>query len=325
MTTPPIYHSAPSPPACEQPQYHMNPSIPTFQSPSVPSFVPQLPFTDPKPLSLNPKPFRRFRIRVTMAAKARVAKKTQNPFMLHGVGKYSRSKMYHKRGFWAIKAKNGGTFPCHNFKAAVEIMEELGELRVGLTTLIDTSEPPAVQFGTLSTTSSTSSSSVPVTEPTDHFTPTQASAGSSLPPSIDFQEPIGSQLIGVHLEQATKWTERCEIEQLESLISVTGPTSILGAEDSLKISSPVEVVQTVAQRRASNSAVEADKEACDRHPFEKNCDGNGGLKNLYSQFEVIVSPFDNCHFVRAAIEECRALQSSFHIFKLSSLIGCLGS
>ncbi|GJT94680.1 60S ribosomal protein L6-like protein [Tanacetum coccineum] len=32
-----------------------------------------------------------------------------NPY-ISGVGKYSRPKMYHKRGLWAIKAKNGGAF-----------------------------------------------------------------------------------------------------------------------------------------------------------------------------------------------------------------------
>jgi large subunit ribosomal protein L6e len=29
--------------------------------------------------------------------------------------------MYHKRGLWAIKAKNGGTFPCHEKKHAVDV------------------------------------------------------------------------------------------------------------------------------------------------------------------------------------------------------------
>ncbi|XP_009775140.1 large ribosomal subunit protein eL6 [Nicotiana tabacum] len=44
-------------------------------------------------------------------------KKTlRNPELIPGLGKFSRSKMYHKKGLWAIKKKNGGTFPSHSKK-----------------------------------------------------------------------------------------------------------------------------------------------------------------------------------------------------------------
>ncbi|KAL2936566.1 60S ribosomal protein L6 [Bienertia sinuspersici] len=52
-----------------------------------------------------------------MAAKQRKPHVNRNPELVKGVGKYSRSKMYHKRGLWAIKAKNGGKFPHHAPKA----------------------------------------------------------------------------------------------------------------------------------------------------------------------------------------------------------------
>ncbi|XP_058071265.1 large ribosomal subunit protein eL6-like [Magnolia sinica] len=41
---------------------------------------------------------------------------SRNPELIRGIRKYSRSKMYHKRGLWAIKAKNGGSFPRHGPK-----------------------------------------------------------------------------------------------------------------------------------------------------------------------------------------------------------------
>ncbi|GAB4828109.1 60S ribosomal protein L6 [Ancistrocladus abbreviatus] len=53
-----------------------------------------------------------------MAAKQRKPRVSRNPELIRGVGKYSRSKMYHKRGLWAIKAKNGGVFPRHDPKPA---------------------------------------------------------------------------------------------------------------------------------------------------------------------------------------------------------------
>ncbi|XP_024389884.1 large ribosomal subunit protein eL6 [Physcomitrium patens] len=44
-------------------------------------------------------------------------KATRSKELVRGIGRNGRSKTYHKRGLWAIKAKNGGKFPSHEKKA----------------------------------------------------------------------------------------------------------------------------------------------------------------------------------------------------------------
>ncbi|KAL2248208.1 UNVERIFIED_CONTAM: 60S ribosomal protein L6 [Sesamum indicum] len=53
------------------------------------------------------------------------ARVSRNPEFIPGVRKISRSKMYHKRGLWAINAKNGGKFPHHDkAPAATPVVEK---------------------------------------------------------------------------------------------------------------------------------------------------------------------------------------------------------
>ncbi|WJX53614.1 60S ribosomal protein L6A [Trifolium repens] len=52
--------------------------------------------------------------------KERTPRITRNPDLIRGIGKFSKSQMYHKRGIWAIKAKNGGVLPRHDPKPKPE-------------------------------------------------------------------------------------------------------------------------------------------------------------------------------------------------------------
>ncbi|KAH7291630.1 hypothetical protein KP509_29G025100 [Ceratopteris richardii] len=47
----------------------------------------------------------------------------RNKELVRGVGKFSRSRVYHKRGLWAIKAKNGGASPTQPKKEAAAVAE----------------------------------------------------------------------------------------------------------------------------------------------------------------------------------------------------------
>ncbi|CAA3005323.1 60S ribosomal L6-like [Olea europaea subsp. europaea] len=63
------------------------------------------------------------RWRKTLNGSSQLAPKTRrvthNLELINGVRKRSRSRKYHKRGLWAIKAKNEGKFPTHKKKSVV--------------------------------------------------------------------------------------------------------------------------------------------------------------------------------------------------------------
>lgn len=59
-----------------------------------------------------------------MAAKAGKPRSTRNKELIRGIGRFSKSKMYHKRGLWAIKKHNGGVFPQHAKPTAEPQAEE---------------------------------------------------------------------------------------------------------------------------------------------------------------------------------------------------------
>ncbi|KAJ3694659.1 hypothetical protein LUZ60_000036 [Juncus effusus] len=59
-----------------------------------------------------------------MAPPKKVRSGARNASLVPGIKKFSRSKMYHKKGLWAIKAKNGGSLPTHAPKPAAEPVAE---------------------------------------------------------------------------------------------------------------------------------------------------------------------------------------------------------
>ncbi|RXH87577.1 hypothetical protein DVH24_034477 [Malus domestica] len=59
-----------------------------------------------------------------MTAKARNPRKTRNPDLVRGVGRFLRPKTYHKCDLWAIKVKNGGVFQSPDSKPVVETASE---------------------------------------------------------------------------------------------------------------------------------------------------------------------------------------------------------
>ena len=54
------------------------------------------------------------------AGAAAAGPKKRQEQLAHGIGRFSRAEMYHRRGIWKIKAKNGGKFPVHAKKAKPE-------------------------------------------------------------------------------------------------------------------------------------------------------------------------------------------------------------
>ncbi|CAM6086534.1 unnamed protein product [Calypogeia fissa] len=51
----------------------------------------------------------------------RFSRGNRNHEIVRGVGRHSRSQMYHKRGVWAVKAKNGGSLPSHPKRPAKQV------------------------------------------------------------------------------------------------------------------------------------------------------------------------------------------------------------
>ncbi|KAG5533137.1 hypothetical protein RHGRI_027378 [Rhododendron griersonianum] len=68
-----------------------------------------------------------------MAPKKVTRAASRNPELIRGVRKYSRSVMYHKRGLWAIKEKNGGVFPRHDKKPADQPLAAEKPHKAGIT------------------------------------------------------------------------------------------------------------------------------------------------------------------------------------------------